>query len=150
MRLEIRDDQCQCSTTVDIDDRSDAAISAACDEWVEGDEWGDDGASITTRWTLYDDDGNEIDSGSNETEIEPNHEALIRAAGGDVECNHDWTSEGEGGCDENPGVWSLGGTAMKFRAHCRHCGLIRVVRSTGSQRNPGEHDTVSYEPGAEG
>ena len=76
---------------------------------------------------------------------EPDHDALIRAAGGDTECDHDWTSEGEGGCTENPGVWSTGGTSMTFGAHCRKCGLHRVESTTGSQYNPGEHDTVEYE-----
>ena len=66
-KLEIRDDQC--STTNEIDDRGHSAISAACDEWVAGGEWGSGGASITTRWTLYDEAGVEIDSGSNETDV---------------------------------------------------------------------------------
>jgi hypothetical protein len=70
---------------------------------------------------------------------------LIAAAGGDTSCDHDWSAEGEGGCSENPGVWSTGGTSMVFHTHCTHCGLIRIERSTGSQRNPGEHDTVEYQ-----
>ncbi len=34
---------------------------------------------------------------------------------------------------------------MSFATHCRKCGLHRHEHSTGSQKNPGEHDTVSYE-----
>ena len=27
---------------------------------------------------------------------------------------HVWTREGMGGCDENPGVWSVGGTSYAY------------------------------------
>ena len=60
--------------------------------------------------------------------------------------DHAWTGEGEGGCDENP-VWSLGGTAFKFRRHCRFCGVVRTEIEHGSQRNPGDEDTTTYEVG---
>jgi hypothetical protein len=60
---------------------------------------------------------------------------------------HAWTSRGEGGCDSNPGVWSLGGTTYRFHAHCRWCGTRRVEILVGSQRNPDECDSVRYEPG---
>lgn len=58
--------------------------------------------------------------------------------------DHDWTAEGEGGCDQNPGVWSTGGTSFVSFTHCRKCGLRRIERTTGCQKNPGEHDTVEY------
>ncbi len=79
-----------------------------------------------------------------EIEIDPHHEVLMERAGGDPDCDHDWTSEGEGGCGENPGVWSVGGTTLVIRAHCRRCGLRRVETLIGAQRNPGEHNTVQY------
>ena len=56
---------------------------------------------------------------------------------------HEWA--GEGGCDENPGVWSLGGTTLVFRERCEHCGVLRKSVCRGSQRNPGEQDTRTYE-----
>lgn len=63
---------------------------------------------------------------------------------------HDWTSEYEGGCRENPGVWSTGGTSMLFVSHCRHCGMERREVSRGMRRNPGERDSITYsEPGAD-
>lgn len=66
-----------------------------------------------------------------------------------VATEHDWSSVHEGGCTENPGVWSTGGTSMLFRSHCLCCGMSRVRRSTGSRRDPGESDTVKYgEPDA--
>lgn len=132
------------------DKPTDNEIEEICQEWLKEGEWGDEGARPTASWWLYDSKDNEIDSGSIEVDIEPNHERLIeQAAYTDDICgtdpdDHDWTSEGEGGCDENPGVWSVGGTSMVFKSHCRKCGLHRTECSTGSQRNPGEHDTVEY------
>src|SRR5690606_24674413 len=92
-----------------------------------------------------------VDYGWYYVEIEPLHDVLIsRACCGHEYCgndpdDHDWTSEGEGGCDQNPGVWSTGGTSMTFCTHCRRCGLMRREVVYGSQRNPGQADTVSYE-----
>jgi len=146
--LEIRDEQCSHKTEMggnEVDGPpSNAAIEAECEEWVLDGEWGNDGASVNVWWTLTDEDGEEVDTGSHTVEIAPDHDALINAAGGDVDCDHEWSSEGEGGCSENPGVWSVGGTAMAFSSHCIHCGLQRKTRSCGSQRNPGERDTVEY------
>jgi len=129
----------------------------AVTEWVRGGDYGEDGASVDAWYTLSDEDY-AFPRAKVVVEIEPDHLNLIRRAvteargsdadGGDY-CgddpdNHDWTSEGHGGCDENPGVWSTGGTSMSFEAHCTRCGLRRDETATGSQRNPGEHDTVSY------
>lgn len=114
---------------------------------------------IEYRWEIIPEtredirDAVEIDSDYVTVEIEPNHEVLIGNAtrwAGDRSCgldpnDHDWTSEGEGGCDENPGVWSVGGTAMEFASHCRTCGLRRNEYTCGSQRNPGDHDRVEYD-----
>lgn len=119
-------------------------IRDECNDWVVDGDWAAEGTAVPVNWWLYDENGDEIDSGHLTVDVEPDHYELIRAAGGDPDCDHDWSSEGEGGCDENPGVWSLGGTAMKFRCHCTRCGLIRVDIHTGSQRNPGECDTVKY------
>ena len=116
-----------------------------------GGEWGTDGASVEVRWSLRKSGAGEIDGGTVTVEISPDHRALILDAGPwggscglDPEA-HEWTADGEGGCDENPGVWATGGTAMSFSSHCRACGLHRTEHHVGSQRNPGEHDTVVYE-----
>jgi len=145
-------------TEIEYDEEPTAEeCDAEADDWCRGGDWGQDGASIDIDWTLTGPDGEEIDDGGVTVEIEPDHAALIRSACGgrhtgqwerccgDDPDSHDWTSEGEGGCDSNPGVWSTGGTSMLFRDHCRTCGLRRTHRSTGSQRNPGEHDTTEYE-----
>lgn len=80
------------------------------------------------------------------------------ACGGDSDCPsvepepdcyehyaHRWTSKGTGGCDSNPGAWSLGGTAYRFEARCLVCGVHRIEIHHGYQRNPGECDVVRYE-----
>lgn len=149
--LSMRDDDgSTCEVTFsEKPDKGD--IHSEIEAWCEEGEWGDDGAAIDTRWTL-ELDGEEIDNGYYTVNIEPNHYALIRNACGkdSRSCgnkpdDHDWTAEGEGGCTENPGVWSTGGTSMSFATHCRKCGLHRVEYITGSQKNHGEHDTVTYE-----
>ena len=132
-------------------------VRKAAREWAEGGSWGEEGATVEVRFAVYEsaDDGAEpVAEDSVEVDIEPDHESLIRRATRGAGCgtdpgDHDWTSEGEGGCDSNPGVWSTGGTSFTFHSHCRDCGLRRVEHTCGSQRNPGEHDTVGYEmPGS--
>lgn len=125
-----------------------------CREWYDGDcgayGFGPEGARVVVSWAIIDPDGDEHSSGTVEIDIPPDHEALIRDEAGDRGCgtdpyDHDWTSEGEGGCDSNPGVWATGGTSMSFAHHCRACGLHRIKHTTGSQSNPGDHDTVEYD-----
>ena len=143
--IEMRDDGGgQCAIFVESTPATlESDAQCECQEWAEEGEWGDAGASIPMGWTAYQ-NGVKVASGSYEAEIEPNHDALIREAGGYPECEHDWTAKGEGGCKENPGVWSMGGTSISYSTHCQHCGLHRNEITTGSQRNPGEHDTVEY------
>lgn len=126
---------------VEADSREDARTlaEAACRQWVSEGEYGDEGASVSAWYTLEGDDPEHIT-----VEFETDHDALIAAAGGSPDCEHDWTAEGEGGCVENPGVWSTGGTSMSFATHCRLCGLHCLEISLGSQHNPGDHDRATY------
>lgn len=116
------------------------------DDHVDDGEYGqaDGETSVTIHFAIANEDDDEIDSLLYEADLAVNEDALIAAAGGDPDCDHEWTSEGEGGCDENPGVWSIGGTSYLSREHCAHCGVIRETTSHGPQRNPGESDTVRY------
>jgi len=119
-------------------------------EYVENGDWGDEGAAVDVHYRLEKclentGDWEECDRDIITVNIEPDHDALIKRAGGDVDCDHNWSAKGEGGCRENPGVWSGGGTHLTHRMHCTRCGLVRTETTMGSQRNPGESDTVAYE-----
>lgn len=109
----------------------------AQDLWADAD-YGEGDYCVTVSWAANDAAGNELACGTFDVE---GHTAEPECPAAD---EHDWTAEYEGGCTENPGVWSLGGTAMLFTSHCRHCGMKRTERTTGSQRNPGECDTTEY------
>lgn len=138
-------------TEIDQDAAAVAAAEQAIRDWVSDGDWGSDGARVQVGYVLSDAEYVWPEEWI-EVEIEPDHAALIRAASGDPQresCgddpdDHDWTAEGEGGCSENPGVFGHGGTTMSFSTHCRRCGLHRCVTALGSQRNPGDHDTVEY------
>ena len=154
--LHCYEDQCDHEVAFYADDLSAAKKQALVEltDWIESSDWGHEGASVRASYTLFE-TGNDdpIYERDAEIEIDPNHEYLIRDAvsrheldqlcGTDPD-DHDWTSDGEGGCRENPGVWATGGTSMTFKSHCRKCGLHRTEHATGSQKNPGEHDTVKY------
>lgn len=138
--------------TVDLDQMSDkaawAAAGQATQDWCRRGEWGIDGASVRC-WCWWETEAETTEDAESVVvvEIEPDEDALIAAAGGNTDCDHDWvaTYDFERGLKENPGVWMTGGTAMTIKTHCAKCGLKRTERSTGSQRNPGEHDTVEFE-----
>lgn len=119
-------------------DHGDDFGEIAEDMW-DGADYGDGDYCVTVSWEATDYTGKQIDSGSFDLQGEtPEPECQVAD-------EHDWTSDGEGGCTENPGVWSTGGTSMSFRTHCRACGLKRLQCTTGSQRNPGDCDTTTYE-----
>jgi hypothetical protein len=148
--MRVEDGSCETvTTTIDEGTESEQDAQAeqwareATEEWVRDGDWGDEGARVLAWYTLADED-DEWTERDIEVDIEPDHEALILAAGGDTECDHEWTSEGEGGCASNPGVWSTGGTSLVISEHCTLCGLHRTYRITGSQYNPGECNTVEY------
>lgn len=133
MQIRVWDDGY--SETFEIHEGEDFAEFAR-DQWNDG-NWGEGNYRVEYQWAVADDDGEIIDSGSGFIEHKIDEPPCL-------ESDHDWTSEGEGGLDENPGVWSLGGTAMCFISHCRNCGLKKTEVHYGSQRNPGQCDTVEY------
>jgi hypothetical protein len=59
---------------------------------------------------------------------------------GDDDDAHNWVMPHEvvGGCEQNPGVFALGGTAMYYKQVCSRCGIYKVETHSGPQRNPGE------------
>ena len=92
--VEMSED-CGDSETIEIEASSDEeAIDLAKEavrEWIEEGEWGNDGASVYGRYTITDQDDNEIANDSVLIEIEPDHDFLIREAGGRYLMNS-WTS----------------------------------------------------------
>lgn len=84
----------------------------------------DGGCSVLVRTWLFDYDAFD-DAPDDERD-----ESMIDIVTPEPDCpeadEHDWTSEFEGGCSENPGCWDIGGGRMKFVSHCRHCGMERV------------------------
>lgn len=137
-------------------DNSEYSSKAAATDYVESGDYGSElsGSVKVTVWRNgIDADGDDckVDEKSFSIDLAEalDHGPAIRAAMGDDSCgdspdDHDWTSEGEGGLKENPGVWSLGGTTFLFKSHCRKCGVHRTTTDPGSQRNPGQGKTVEY------
>lgn len=105
-------------------------------------EWGDYSGWVHA-WvvaTEVDEDGDEVDSWQDSASvlIEPEEPACPSGA-------HDWTGEGEGGLDENPGVWSVGGAAILTSRHCRHCGLVRrTISGDTNAPGAGNRDGTTY------
>lgn len=65
---------------------------------------------------------------------------------------HDWQAPYHlvGGCRENPGVWSTGGTSFTVTEVCARCGIYRTTHIPGSQRNPDEPlESVRFSPADE-
>ena len=121
------------------------AAEEAARDWVYDGDWGQEGAIVDVQYYWEDADSTTEDVRRwVSVVIEPDHEALMRDAGADPDCDHEWTREGEGGCTENPGVLSGGGSTLIFSAHCTRCGLHRTETRYGIQRNPGQADRVEY------
>ena len=59
---------------------------------------------------------------------------------------HRWSWD-TGGCRENPGVWSMGGTTIVSKRRCIICGCGWGKVAYGSQRNPNDVDGSTYSPG---
>jgi hypothetical protein len=133
---------------VEYDYVADGAEAAA--EYVSEGEYGNGGGSVSVcTWRAgLDHAGDEVrvDEEWHDVDLPVDHAALIREAGGDPDCEHEWTSEGMGGCNENPGVWATGGTSMLFSQRCTRCGVVRHEHWAGSQKNPGQADSeYTYE-----
>lgn len=121
------------------------ALETAC-------EWASEGSyseRVMVRvWVQgLDEDGEPTDESlSGEVEAGPEPKPEKTECGTEDE-DHDWESPIElvGGCEENPGVWSTGGTSFHFEYVCSKCGMYKTVKTAGQQRNPGElEETIEY------
>ena len=64
---------------------------------------------------------------------------------------HNWKQPLEivGGCDTNPGDWSLGGNRWKYDYVCRNCGAYKTEFATGSwitktERKPADKKSLAW------
>ena len=123
-------------------------VEAVIDEWcADGDFSNDEGddVEVLIRWTVLDEEGNDMESGKHTVQIPHNERLKIKLAGGDPDCSHEWEPDESVGCKENPGVMGLGGTALSVTEWCTLCRIIRNTRYNGSQRDPGQPKIeVSY------
>ena len=123
-------------------------VEAVIDEWCAdgffSNDEGDD-VEVLIRWTVLDDEGNDLESGSYRVQFPHDERLKIKLAGGDPNCSHEWERDESVGCKENPGVMGLGGTKISVTDICSECGIKRSTMHNGSQRNPGQPETeVSY------
>jgi hypothetical protein len=116
-------------TTYDFDSSVDGYPADFAYEMISNGNWGDGDCSIPYKWRLYNEDDEEVDFGTGVYYQESPEPPC-------TEDEHDW--QGIGGCDRNPGVWSLGGTKMFFRSCCSYCGMIKETTDPGRQNNSGE------------
>jgi hypothetical protein len=58
--------------------------------------------------------------------------------------DHEWAPD-DCGCDSNPGVYAVGGTAFEYYSRCRICGIVKVEYDPGSRPNPEDYAVVRYD-----
>lgn len=139
---------------IEADTNNDAANLAkeALEDWIADGDYQPEGEAVRLDCYIeldgpYVDEDCEIPADncgtwteSQAIDLEPDHDALIKAAGGDTECDHDWQEPDDG----FRGASSHGGTTFSFTKYCSHCGLQRTETHYGVQRNPGQADTWEY------
>lgn len=128
-----------CSTDVEIEGESLEDIETQATKeliaWVRNGDWGPDSVEVDAGWRILSVEMDEDEVGEEMTvKIELDHsrkicEALerdgfsVRDICGTDPDDHEWTSEGEGGDPENPGIRSNGNSGLSISSHCRVCGL---------------------------
>ena len=86
-----------------------------------------------------DDDGGAIETHRVSVLLEPSEPECEHDDG------HDWRRQ-LGGCDENPGVWGVGGAAIAIGDVCLHCGLVRqTITGDTNPPNAGNRDCTRYQ-----
>lgn len=103
--------------------------------------------AVPADWPMEDitDDQQENDCSGSHYDEEPK---CAIGGGTDDDTGHEWRQPYSvvGGCRENPGFWSGGGTIIISKSVCARCGQHRTVTDNGDQRNPGDPEaTVKIE-----
>ena len=148
-RYEIREDS-GASEIVEAESLE-AALEQAREWAADGDY--DERVSVRVYVDEIDEDGNAIpgEHASDSVDAGPEPCPEVTECGEEDE-DHDWESPLElvGGLRENPGVFSIGGTAFRYETVCRNCGMYKTVTDAGMQRNPGQLDReIEYTPANE-
>lgn len=127
--------------TAEIEIEADTAQEAA-QEYVDGGDWGDGTSTIwiDVSCTPLDENGEKVTDEAKWVTItlEPDEPKCSDGKG------HDWTSEGEGGLEENPGVFGNGGGVLIYQ-HCRNCGLRKIIDTWAQRTDTGEQGLRSVE-----
>jgi hypothetical protein len=91
-------------------------------EWLSGGSWPAEGCEVSGSYRVM--RGKvEVATGDVTVQIEPDEDELMREAGLDPDCDHEWIPSG--GCAENPGVYGSGhGRCGKIET-CSRCGATR-------------------------
>ena len=127
-------------------------IEAMATAWIQAGEWGDGLAEVEVEYSAIsiDEFGDEVEVGAESIEVTCG--TLPEPEPCESEDGHDWQSPVEivGGCAENPGVFSSGGTRFDFYEICQTCGMRKHSWDQGAQRNPGQaSEGVEYEAATE-
>jgi hypothetical protein len=144
MRYEIREDS---GASEIIEAESLEAALEAAREWASEGSY-DERVMVKVYVDEIDADGEAIpgEHASDEVAAGPEPKPKETECGAD-DNDHEWDSPLElvGGCRENPGVFSTGGTSFRYEYICSKCGMYKTVCTSGTQRNPGELDqSVEY------
>jgi hypothetical protein len=132
MNKYIISEECGGSDTIEAKNMTDAIAHAK--EWVQLGDYGDVSVYVDVQVQQIDEDGDDIGD-SHDLSVEVVREPAA------PECadkhHHEWESpEWLGGCSQNPGVWSCGGTQIESKSVCRHCGCYQLYVS---ESTPGQH-----------
>lgn len=114
-------------------------IEATIQEWVEGGDWGTDGASLCCRWRLTNKIGREIDADWFTVDI-PGEEPSCKSGK-----EHEWERPHDivGGLEENPGVHGHGGGVIIHEV-CSHCGIHRHTDTWADDGRGGVCESITY------
>jgi hypothetical protein len=101
-------------------------------------------ATLTIEWPDDDITDEQDEHDCSGTHSDPEPECESEGPGYDDEGGHDWRSPYSllGGLRENPGVWGGAGTKITTKTVCACCGKYRTETDNGSQRNPGDPESV--------
>jgi len=137
-------EECGGSEYFEAEDMKEAR--AVAEEWVQDGEYGDKSCYVGVYLVEVDDDDEEIGEGER-------FSVLVDRETVEPDCDseegiHDWQSPYEllGGCQENPGVWGIGGTQITSKEVCANCGMYKIYTSESTPGNyPIEPAYTEYE-----